>query len=138
MRPYSGPYSTVCIVRSVQLEAMASADTLFNSARGPLVRGELVEDNANTATEDPDAADPGEPFLATNDSVEEALQLGCAGGCRRVNVASATEGRGGGHRSFREALQVTTPAPPRRTVSILRYETSFVFLLVTIRKSSIY
>ena len=32
---------------------------------------------------------------------------------------------GGGHSSFREALH-----PPHTTVSMLRYETSFVFLLV--------
>ena len=60
-----------------------------------------------------------------DEAIDEALQLGYAGGCRRVNVASVAEGRGGGHRSFREALH-----PPRATVSMLRYETSFVFLLV--------
>ena len=83
---------------------MASADTLFNSARGPLVRGELVEDNANTAvtlTEDPDAArDPGEPFLATNDRRLKKLcnwdvQVGADRDVDRVKCrASVTEGRG--------------------------------------------
>ena len=36
-------------------------------------------------------------------------------------------GGGSGHRSFREALH-----PHRTTVSMLRYETSFVFLLVPV------
>ena len=40
-------------------------------------------------------------------------------------------GGGSGHRSFREAYSCTVYThPPRTTVSMLRYETSFVFLLV--------
>ena len=55
--------------RSVWVEAVASADDLFNSTVGQVVRADRIEDNADT--EDPDAGHPGEPFLATND-LEEA------------------------------------------------------------------
>ena len=54
---------------------MASADNLFNSTVGQVVRADRIEDNADT--EDPDAGHPGEPFLATNDleEAEEYMQF---------------------------------------------------------------
>ena len=63
------------------------------------------------------------------------LQL--TGMCRWVQthciLRVLQRGGGGGHRSFREALH-----PPGTTVSMLRYETSFVFLLVKSGRTRIY